>query len=338
MAVKNTPRVFIISCPRSGTFLLMNLLQEEFGLAAPLETHFMPAFDRYKWLWGNLSKIKNRRRLIRGIFTFLRIWTPRMIIKGELKDVWDYTLLACEPYSEEIIANTKTYPEIVLALLETYSRIHNKNGWVEKSAFYASEPIERTAGLITGAKIIHLVRDGRDVALSWRKTWVGPETVALAAELWRKHCETAISWKERNPEDVLEIRYEDLLTDKEAISNSIGEFLGVSPLEEGSERSHTSGYAKILGKLDSHKLVSHPIATNNTDKFLIEMQNMEVEAFESIAGSMLAKHGYATKDRIRHHSSVPPLDYLRSWISINFFKRKVKSNLPLLIRFSQFFS
>ena len=51
----STP-VFIVGCPRSGTYLLLKLISVNLDFASPIETHFIPYFRRYCFLYGNLEK------------------------------------------------------------------------------------------------------------------------------------------------------------------------------------------------------------------------------------------------------------------------------------------
>ena len=65
---------------------------------------------------------------------------------------------------------------------------------------------------------IHLVRDGRDVALSFKKAVVGEKHIYHLAKKWQYDQES--SWryvKEFGTERAIQVRYEDLLisTDKE---------------------------------------------------------------------------------------------------------------------------
>ena len=69
---------FLISgAPRSGTYLLMTKLAREYDIAFPVETHFIPIFYRYRFLWGDLRNKDNREKMLDAIYKFLEIWTPR---------------------------------------------------------------------------------------------------------------------------------------------------------------------------------------------------------------------------------------------------------------------
>ena len=63
--------VLIVGAPRSGTYLIVSELEKLFSIVTPLETHFIPLFQRYLTLWGDLTKEHNRRALLTDIFLFL---------------------------------------------------------------------------------------------------------------------------------------------------------------------------------------------------------------------------------------------------------------------------
>ena len=60
-----------------------------------------------------------------------------------------------------------------------------KARWGDKTPRYV-ESIPFISGLFPDARFVHLVRDGRDVALSYANVPFGPKTVARAASLWAK--------------------------------------------------------------------------------------------------------------------------------------------------------
>jgi len=75
---------------------------------------------------------------------------------------------------------------------------------------------------------IHLVRDGRDVALSFKKAIVGEKHIFHLARKWK--ADQDCSWKyieEFGNERVIQIRYEDLLTTPEKEIGKICKLIGL---------------------------------------------------------------------------------------------------------------
>lgn len=331
----NADQCLLIGCPRSGTFLLMAILEQCFNAATPVETHFIPLFQRYLPLWGDLSKRRNRARLLEAIYDFLDIWTPRMIVDGDMSLAWRYSLGCTRPDAEAILDSSTGYADLVAGLFDAYRRRHDKDFWVDKSAFYRHLDLRFIEDVLPRARVIHIVRDGRDCALSWMATWATPGSLDESARLWAEHVEKKADWIAKNPKRGLEIRYEDLIADPTASLERIGVFLGRAPSETDPDLSE-SEYASVLGKLESHRLVAGAIRPGNEKKYLRYMGSDELSLFSFHAGRALTRFGYDLVEEAER----PPcfqriLNDWRSMVSVNALRRAVKTNLPLLIFISR---
>jgi sulfotransferase family protein len=109
--------------------------------------------------------------------------------------------------------------------------------WGDKHPHYADaqkdpECLDLIRALFPDSQFIHLIRDGRDVAVSFRdKGWGNLE---FSAHVWVKHVEHA-EWFARTiaPDSWLEVRYEQLVQDQEEEFARVFEFLG----SEANERT-----------------------------------------------------------------------------------------------------
>ena len=97
-----------------------------------------------------------------------------------------------------------------------------KSVWGDKTPPYVSI-IPALVELYPQARIIHLVRDGRDVAKSFQKVgWYGPWLHDNTRE-WCDAIRAVRACRVAHPEIViLEVRYEELVLDTEATIRSIG--------------------------------------------------------------------------------------------------------------------
>lgn len=325
----------LIGCPRSGTFLLMAILEQCFDMATPVETHFIPGFDRYKWLWGDLRKAQNRRRLLDAIYDFIDIWTPRMIVSGEMDLAWTYSLAATRPQAERILAHSTDYPDLVQTMMDVYCEIHGKSAWIEKSAFFRHVDMGFVDRVLPETKVIHILRDGRDCSLSWMATWATPASLEEAALLWDEHVREKSDWVRRHPDRSLELRYEDLTADPDAKLAKIAAFLGRPAADRDTDLSE-SEYARVLSQLSSHRMVAGKIQAGNAQKYISKMTEGDRAAFFGIAGETLERFGYEPEPHV-----APPGSLRRAWIRVhgavtqNAFRRGVKAHLPLLIFVAQ---
>jgi hypothetical protein len=286
--------VIMVGAPRSGTYWLVDLLLTRFGIHIPSETHFVPLYSRYLWLWGDLSMASNRRRLLDNIYEFLQIWTARSSTSSDyLNQIRRLSLLVTldEGCAGRIVEESNDYPSLVQALFRHFAKIHRADASGDKSAHYKVMDPELTFGLFPEALMLHVIRDGRDVAMSWTKQWFGPASIQDAARLWRDHVEVNRAWGQLHPARYIEIRYEDLAVDKESEIRKMESFLG-KPASSGVDESAQSALATALSHTESHSAMLNINVSNNISKWRLQMQSNDVDCFEEIAGEALVSCGY----------------------------------------------
>jgi hypothetical protein len=109
------------------------------------------------------------------------------------------------------------------AMLSDYAQRRGKRRWVEKSA---GQPVGPVMKLFPDARVIHIVRDPRDVvASSLRTPWTNESATALS-ESWRAFTLDTI-WRgiEIGPAQFLQVRYEDLTRDPAAVMRVVCAFI-----------------------------------------------------------------------------------------------------------------
>jgi len=139
------------------------------------------------------------------------------------------------------------------------------------------------ADVYPDARIVHIIRDGRDVARSLLAHQWGPGSVAEAAREWRVSVEAARAGAP-GPDRYFEIRYEDLLADPAARIGELYRWLGLPVDDAILERALAE--AKVSRNLD-------PMRTPpGTGKWRTGLEPKDVDAFEEVAGDLLHGLGY----------------------------------------------
>ena len=145
------------------------------------------------------------------------------------------------------------------------------------------------------AKLIHLVRDGRDVARSLVTARFGPVTLDIAAKNWVKYIKAfEVIEENTNTDNFLQVKYEDLIDDPERI---LSEICGLLTVEYSSEM--LSFYKKDMDyPTDSTNMdnLRSPLMKDNSLKWKTQLSIAEIQKLEGIAGTTLQKLGYERSD------------------------------------------
>lgn len=178
------------------------------------------------------------------------------------------------------------------AVYDIFAEAQGAETWCCKSLAmlnYADE-IERYFGK---PKYLYLYRDGRDVALSFRKAVVGEKHFYNIGNEWATTQRKALKLKDRIEEDrFLSVSYEQLTGEAEETSKRLCEFLGV-PHRRSMLDFHKSNEAQRAATSSSlWGNVTNPVLKNNTRKFLKEASELDIRIFESVAGDVLDSLGY----------------------------------------------
>lgn len=189
--------IFIGGLFKSGTTLLRTILGQHPNIAAGLETYW---FDLD---WDDLSGEKTRERLRR-----LAVFYSREL-----------------PELEQMAAQSPNVGIFITQLFQDYARKQGKARWAEKTPGNIIHN-QRLFQLWPNAKLIHVVRDPRDVLASLRraKKWDDPD---YFADLWCKFFRSAEKAKQAPPwcpGHFIEIRYEQLVSDTEAAMRCVIDF------------------------------------------------------------------------------------------------------------------
>lgn len=137
------------------------------------------------------------------------------------------------------------------------------------------------------ARLIHIIRDGRDVARSLAARDWGPATVGEAAREWRESIEQARA--AAPAERYLEVRYEELLADPEAGIVALYAWLGL-PADDEDVRRALAASRWVLNEDPKDPRAAH-------GKWRDHFTAADLAAFEAEAGRLLAQLGYADGDR-----------------------------------------
>ncbi len=267
---------FLLGAQRSGTTMLRLMLNGHPRIAVPHETAFITVFQNKSSEYGDLADRRNATRLLDDIASH------HLVVRGgHIKD------------KEAILSHRiRSFSDLVRAIMGEYARAEGKNRWGDKTPFY-TEDIDVLWNLFPGCQFIHLIRDGRDVALSQTGiSWL-PNNVPQIAADWRH--KTTICHKVGSvlpPGHFLEIRYEDLVTSPERTLNTICHFLGEPYSADMLFYHHTAERVVPQESLKWHRNSVRPPDPSKIGEWRDKLSRTDRILFEQIAGDALERFGY----------------------------------------------
>ncbi|HEV2178545.1 MAG TPA: sulfotransferase [Terriglobia bacterium] len=290
---------FVVGAMRSGTTLLRLMLASHPRLAIPPESHFLPELMEFETSSGGLDH--KRERVIEWLIAHRRLADFNLGVEWMRR-----TMATLNPF---------TTRSIVSVLFAEYARREGKPRWGDKTPRYRCF-IPQLHHVFPEAKFIHVLRDGRDTALSAWRARFGPKTWAAAVYDWRDSIRIAWTGQRSLPQEfLLEIRYEDLIQKPEDVLRKVCSFLQE---DYHPEMLGFSGAAKKQvpdWEAAWHAKLEGPLDPKNTNKWKTELTPEQVLLFERIAGKELAAAGYlpanlSANTRIRVKASLMQSGYL----------------------------
>ena len=233
MKTKCDPPVFVVGSARSGTTLLYSVLQASGQFALYQAETLLLEVCQAKY--GNPKSTRNYER-------FIKDWIKsKQFYRSELDP---------EGFLEEAKDHHESYIEFMRYFMDCIAVKQGKKRWAEQTPghiFYMRQLSEA----FDGAKFIHIIRDGRDVAVSRRKLgWTGTKSkdpiknLVFASKSWEMSVKTGRSQGKKLGDNYLEIHYEDLVQNIDDTLEKISNFIGAKIDRKTVENSSIGSLGK----------------------------------------------------------------------------------------------
>ena len=275
---RNKAPVFVLGCGRSGTKFLYHTLLSAGGFAVyHAESN---AFNLLSLRFGNLKRRKNREKL-------LQAW-----LKSKL---FQRSGLKPEEIEPRILNECRNGADFLKILMETIAQKQGVNRWAESTPLHLLY-LPLIKKLIPEALIIHIIRDGRDVAVSLNKIgWIRPypwdrsRSLLAAGLFWKWMVTSGRKYGRDIGPDYLEIHYEDLVNHPRETLSRLGAFIGhdldydrIQRVALGSLQDPNSSFSADA----EHKELS-PVG-----RWKALLSPAEVTQLESVIGDLLQQLDY----------------------------------------------
>lgn len=260
--------VFVIGFPRSGTSMTCRLLRRYLKVSFGTESQFIIRYLQRLPQFGDLRNDANLRRLL------YEISTERFFARS--RHNWGFS------FDVEQAINglaARSYSAVLHAIFNQLAEHNGMVRWGDKTPAY-NHNLRELKQLFPDAQFIHVVRDGRDVALSIQKEGFGAKNACETAGKWTRAIDSIAAFsRDLSGDQYLEVRYEDLTARPIAVVETLADFLGIDD-RTGELRTYVQTHV--------HKEITH----GNSGKWHQALSPREVERFEAVAGDVLAHFGY----------------------------------------------
>jgi len=290
------PPIFLFGMERSGTTLLAMMVGAHPDIAVPLATTSMwYDFEERLAEYNLLATPADVERLVDDVAAHERI------------RLWRTSLDSARIVKQSRVGQFST---VVAAFHREYARQHAKPCWGNCDIGTLDE-MHRSHQWFSNARFVHIVRDGRDVALSHQTMPYGRGNVYECAESWSVRLTTnlrmgAILGAERYHV----VRYEALILEPEKTLTHLCEFLGVpySPLM--LDYGATVDERVPPDKQWLWPALKMPPQPAKVARWRQEMPVTQRIVFESVAASLLKELGYPVFDHVPRRLSSQLLELL----------------------------
>ena len=281
---QNTARrhspVFVVGCHRSGTNLLYDTLLSAGGFA--VYRGYLPVYKMLIPRFGSLNSLANRNRLMK---TWLRS-------KGFRRSGLDPQLL-----TEAVLRECRSGGDFICITMDQVACNQN----VERWALYDPDNvlfIPQIKAEIPSALFVHIIRDGRDIALSLKAMggfqplpWDrGPRSLQATALYWEWMVRKGRQHGRSVPSDYLEIHYEDLVLNPQRALTALSEFLDQ---ELDYDRIQATSLGRIRKSNSSFLAERDPKPRSPVNRWKARLTHQEIAALETVIGECLEEHGYS---------------------------------------------
>ncbi len=267
---------FVVGSGRCGTTLLRAVLEAHPEVHIPPEKALRSVvrdYRRYSRLPWNVVL-----RIVLGQFEFHRSW-----------ETWDLTLGPLFHELQALPREARNLAALIDALYRTHAAKHKPSAkrWGDKTPANVFT-LPALHAVFPDLRVIHMVRDGRDVALSF--THVAQGELMRSARAWLRAVRAGHTFGVRYPGTYLEVRYEDLVREPATTIRHVAAFLDLA-FDARMLRHHELDLP--LGELmPSLRDARGPIHQDAVGRWRTAFDSSQRAVLERLLGPTLAQLGY----------------------------------------------
>jgi hypothetical protein len=266
--------IFIVGAPRSGTTLLRAMLSRHPRIGLCDETYYLFTVYQRCRAFGDLADPANREALIESYLATQRVQQLNIDLP-RLK--------------ARLMADGTSYPAFFATFLQFYAEAQGKARAGEKTPHHAKY-VHTLLEWYPNGRVIHLVRDARDVCASLGNMPWGRKSASANAGLWAD-LTLAAERGQGNPR-FSRVRYEDLVANPERTLRDLSDFVG-EQYDSAMLGTTPVSTAEKPWFLRSHEALSK----ERMGVWQRQLSRNDVDLIEAVAGSVMVSMGYELRGR-----------------------------------------
>jgi len=312
---RSTAPVFVLGCPRSGTTVLYHMLLSAQNFAVyRAESNVLNLLQPR---FGDLRLARNRRRL-------LDAW-----LRSKL---FQLTGLNADALRHKIMDECRSAFDFLRITMEETARSQGVERWADCTPEHLLH-IPEIHQHRPDAFVIHIIRDGRDVALSYvKQKWAFPlpwdkrEQLAVAGLYWEWIVRRGREYGRRMAGRYREVRFEDLVERPRETLADLGEFIGQ---ELDYERIRSAGIGSVSEPNTSFQGEAAREGFHPVGRWRSKLTPDELANFEVLVGDFLKELGYPLGAAEPKKQNFRALRLRQTYLPLFSIKHWLKMNTPL---------
>jgi hypothetical protein len=305
--------VFVLGAPRSGTTLLYHMLLStgNFAIYRAESNVFSVLAPRF----GGMRSERDRREL-------LAHWLKSKLFRVSGLDQKEIT--------DKVLSECRSAGDFLRILMELVARKQRVERWADCTPDHLLHILE-IKHAIPNALIIHIIRDGRDVALSYvRQGWAHPlpwdrsDRVSVAGLYWEWIVRRGRKYGHDLGDDYCEVHFEDLIMQPRATLSRLSEFIAqdldydlIHATAVGSVREPNSSFGEESGEF------------NPVERWKEKMSSTEAAEFDALLGNLLQELSYPLASGTARLNSIKSLRLRSTYLPLFGAKQWLKTHTPL---------
>jgi hypothetical protein len=270
--------VFVLGSPRSGTTLLYDMLLSAGGFAVYLAESNV--FNLLAPRFGDFAAKQKREKV-------LRAWVNSKLFRA--------TGLDAQEIERKLLEECSTIGDFLTIVMDEIVREQGMQRWAENSP-EAILHLPLIKKQIPDALVIHIIRDGRDVAMSLGAVryvrpfpWEERQTLLGAGVYWEWVVQHGRNYGRLLGPDYMEIHFEDLISSPQETLDRVGQFIDH---ELDYERIRQVAYGSVSKPNSSFKSTESGEGFNPIGRWKTGLSAQELLRLERILGETLRELGY----------------------------------------------